>query len=50
MTARTVTVSTNQSVAAASAGGVSVQAASIIVGSSPDNELTVTAKGLTTSG
>ena len=47
MTARTVAVSTHHPVLTASAGGVSVEAASIIVGSSLDNELTVTAKGLT---
>ena len=49
MTARTVTVSTHHSVLPTSAGGGSVEAASFIVGSSSDNELTVTAKGLTTS-
>ncbi len=49
MTARTVTVSTHHPVLPTSAGGGSVEAASLIVGSSPDNELTVTAKGLTTA-
>ena len=49
MTARTVTVSTHHLVLPTSAGGGSAEAASFIVGSSPDNELTVTAKGLTTS-
>lgn len=49
MTVRTVPVSTHHSVVTASPGGVSVEAASFIVGSSVDNELTVTAKGLTTS-
>ena len=49
MTERTVSVSTQNSVVTASPTGVSVEAASIIVGSSPNNELTVTAKGLTTS-
>jgi hypothetical protein len=49
MTERTVTVTTHHPVLPTSAGGVSLEAASFIVGSSPDNELTVTAKGLTTS-
>ncbi len=49
MTARTVPVFTHHPVLTASPGGVSVEAASFIVGSSPDNELTVTAKGLTAS-
>ena len=49
MTERTVSVSTHNSVVTASPAGVSIEAASFIVGSSPDNELTVTAKGLTTS-
>jgi hypothetical protein len=49
MTARTVPISTHHPVVTASAGGVSLEAASFIVGNSPDNELTVTAKGLTVS-
>lgn len=49
MTARTVPVLMHHPVLAASPGGGSVEAASIIVGRSVDNELTVTAKGLTTS-
>ena len=49
MTERTVPVFTHHHVVTASAGGINVEAASFIVGSSPDNELTVTAKGLTAS-
>ena len=46
MTARTIPVYSYNVLIAGPPGGISLEAASVVVGNSPDNELTVTATGL----